>query len=197
MREKAPRPAHAALHLVENQERAGLIAQIAQALQALVGHHTDAAFALDRLDHHGAGAVGDRRADRVVVGPFQMREPRHQRAIALDHLLGPRRRDGPGGPAMERALEGDDLHPFGLAVLIVELPRHLDRKLGRLGAGVGEEHCVGKGAVDQQVSQPLLFRNTVDVRHMPKLARLFGQRRHQRGVACPSALTAMPPPRSR
>jgi hypothetical protein len=72
------------------------------ALQAGVGQRADAALALHRVRPSRRRSVGDRGAQRVVVAPGQMHEARHQRAEALDHLFRPRRRDGPGGPAMER-----------------------------------------------------------------------------------------------
>ncbi len=83
---------------------------------------------------------------------------------------------------MERAREGDDLGPVGLALVVEILARHLDRQFACLGARVGEKHRIGKAERDQPVGQFLLLGDLVEVRGMPKLPRLFGQRRHQRGV---------------
>ena len=62
--------AQAGLHLVEDQQRAVLIAQLARAFQIRLVRRQHTAFALDRLQHHGAGLVGNGRFQRrqVVIG---------------------------------------------------------------------------------------------------------------------------------
>ena len=57
--------------------------------------------------------------------------------------------------------------------------RHLDRAFDRLGAGILEEHRVGKARRAQPVGQPLAFRNAVQIGDVPELLRLLGQRRDQ------------------
>ena len=49
------RAAHAALHLVEDQQHAVLVAQRAQRFEECIGRNADAAFALDRLDQDRGG----------------------------------------------------------------------------------------------------------------------------------------------
>ena len=83
---------------------------------------------------------------------------------------------------MEAAGEGDDLDPVGVAPVVVILARHLDREFGGLGAGIGEEHRIGEGGIDQFVGERLLPRNLVKVRDVPKLVRLRGQCADQIGV---------------
>ena len=83
---------------------------------------------------------------------------------------------------MESALEGDDLDPGGLALLVPVFPRHLDGELAGFGARVGEEHRVGEGQVDQPLCQLLALRAAVEVRRVPHCVRLLGQRLDQRRV---------------
>ena len=52
--------AHAGLHLVEDEENALGVADLAQADQTLLGNGPDAALALDWLDQDRGGALGDR-----------------------------------------------------------------------------------------------------------------------------------------
>ncbi len=55
--------AHAALHLVENQHRAHLVAAPAQRLQHRLADVVGAAHALDRLDDHRRGVAIDESLD--------------------------------------------------------------------------------------------------------------------------------------
>ena len=174
--------AHAALHLVQDHQRAGGIAEVAQPLEAGIGQHADAAFALDRLQHHRRRAVGDRGAQRIVIAEGQHAEARHQRTEALGQLVRSGRRDCPGGSPVEGAFEGHDLGPLGLALIVPVFAGHLDRQFGRLGTGIGEEHRIGKAMVHQQRRQLFLLRDAVQVGHMPQLRRLRAQRRDQGGM---------------
>ena len=182
MGEQPPRTAHTALHLVKDHQRPGCVTEIAEPLEAGVGQGADAAFALDRLQHHGGRGGGDRRPQRVMVAEWQVGEAGQQRAEALDHLFPARGRNRPGRAAVERPGKGHDLDPLGLALFRPVLPRHLDRQFGGFGAGIGEKHRVGKGFGDQPVGQRLLVGDLIEVRRMPQQLRLVGQRRHQRRV---------------
>ena len=61
MREPLAGAAHAALHFVEHQQPAVLVADAAHFLQVAHGRRPDPAFALDHLEEHG---------DDVRVGAF-------------------------------------------------------------------------------------------------------------------------------
>ncbi len=65
----------------------------------------------------------------------------------------------------------------------METPGRLDRALHRLGAGVAEEHSIGKGQCAEPLSQTHLIGNVVQVGDMPEPRRLIGQRRDQMRVA--------------
>jgi hypothetical protein len=56
------------------------------------------------------------------------------------------------------------------------LSRHLDRSFERLGARIGEEHHVREGVVDKALRQTLAFGNAEQVRGVPHLAGLPGER---------------------
>ncbi len=61
--------------------------------------------------------------------------------------------------------------------------RDLDRAFHRLGAGIGEEHEVGKALLAQPRREPLAIRALEQVRHVPQFGRLFLQRRDQMRMA--------------
>jgi hypothetical protein len=66
------------------------VAEIAQALEALVGERADAAFALHGFDHDRAHVrLGGRGAERVVVAEGQLPEAGQERAEALGQLFRP------------------------------------------------------------------------------------------------------------
>ena len=181
MGEEPPRPPDAALHLVEDQKRAGLVAEIAQTFQADVGHDADSALALDRLDDDGGDVVGQRGAQRVVIAPGQLGETRQQRSEAVDQFLRACRRDGRGRTPVKRAFEGEDT----VAVAALRGPvlaRHLDSQFAGLGARVGEGHVVGEGRRRQAFGQTLLPRHAVEVRQMPDVLGLGLQRLDQLGM---------------
>ena len=85
--------AHAALHLVKDQQQPVCVAQRAHLFKVSIRHGTDAAFALHRFDHDGGCGIGDRRAKRLHIAKFDMFETGEQRAEAFGHFLGPCRRD--------------------------------------------------------------------------------------------------------
>ena len=92
MGEQLAGAADAGLHLVEDQEQAVLVAELAQAAQALRRHGADAALALDRLDQDGAGLGRDRRLQRLVIAERDLVEALDLRAEAFEILLSARRR---------------------------------------------------------------------------------------------------------
>ena len=63
-----------------------------------------------------------------------------------------------------------------MAVDPLAAPRHLDRGLVGFGAGIGEEHEIGEGRVDQPAGVKLALRGLIEVRDVPELRALARQR---------------------
>src|SRR5207247_11200270 len=76
--EQAARAAHARLDLVEDQERTRTVADLAGGRQVFRSRDVDAAFALDRLEEDGGGALIDGAAQRVDVVEGRVHEARDQ-----------------------------------------------------------------------------------------------------------------------
>src|SRR2546430_15939 len=70
--------AHAALHLVIDQEQPELVADVAQPPQVIGRGRPHAAFALHRLDQDRRGLVGDRGTHLVQIVEGDMVEPVHR-----------------------------------------------------------------------------------------------------------------------
>ena len=104
-----PGPPHPGLDLVEDQERARVVAGLARGEQHLVGDRKDPRLALDRLDHHRGGALADRGAQRAGVVARHRHEARRQRPEQVLAGEPRRRRQRPERAAVEGAIEDDDL----------------------------------------------------------------------------------------
>ena len=89
---------------------------------------------------------------------------------------------------MERAFEGDDAEALGVTVHKVIAARRLDRAFQRFRTGIGKEDTVGETVFDEALRKPLLARDVVEVRDMPELARLLGQRRYEMRMAMPERI---------
>ena len=109
------------------------------------------------FDHADGGLV----AERDLVEALDLG------AEALEVLLLAACSDGGQRPAVEGALEGDGAETFGVAVDVVIAPGGLDRALQRLGAGVREEHLVGKRSLDQALAEPSLAGDLIEVGNVP------------------------------
>ena len=173
MREQPPGAAHAALHLVKDQEHAVLVAQGAQAPEIINRHGCNPAFALNRLDEDGGGIGIDKRLDRGEIAGRSMLETTCRWAETLEIGRIPAGRDGTQRPAVERAGKGDDVRTLGLALVMEIAPGRLDGAFERLGAGICEEHLVGKGNLSQPLGEAFGLGYGEDVRHVPDL---FGMR---------------------
>ncbi len=143
----------AALDLVENQQEAVLVAQIAQALQALIGDNADAAFTLHRFDQNAGGFRSDGRLDRFVIGKRNLIEALDPGAEAIKIFVLAAGGDGRQGAAVKGALEGDQPKALGCAGHGMIAPRRLDGAFHGLGAGIGEKHLVGEGRSDKALTQ--------------------------------------------
>jgi hypothetical protein len=82
-------------------------------------------------------------------------------------------------------------------VILVIGARRLDRAFHRLGAGIGEEHRVGKGQVDQALRQGFALRAAIEVGDMHQRLGLALDRADQVRVRVAQQLTAMPLAKSR
>ena len=148
--EQRPGPPQAGLHLVGDEERAGLAAEPVGLGQIPRRRRDHPPFPLDRLDHErgvltrGQGqleglrvavgdrlAVGDQRPEWSLIGP-----------VAGD-------REGPEGLAVERAQAREQAAAAG------RRPRQLQGGFDRLGPAVGEEDDLqaARGDGDQLLGQ--------------------------------------------
>ena len=87
--------------------------------------------------------------------------------------------------AVEGALEGDDAVAEGIADLVEILANELEATLDRLDTGVGEEHRIGEARGGQALGQALLAGDVIEVRGVPQLARLLGERRDEGRMTVP------------
>ena len=105
--------AHAALHLVEQEQNALLVAKRPQIPQERPGHFAHAALAHDRLDHDASGGVADGGLDDADIAGGDMIEAVDGRAEALQMLGLAAGGDGGKRPAVKGALEGDEAVALG------------------------------------------------------------------------------------
>ena len=117
--------------------------------------------------------------DGFEIAEAHLIEARHRLAEAIEIFLvaggGERRERAP----MEGAVEGDDAALLRLAGDGLIFARHLDRAFHRFGAGIREKHGVGEARIGEPLRQPLGFGNAEEVRDVPNLLRLLGERLHQ------------------
>ena len=176
---------HACLDLVENEEDARLIAELAEAGQVAVVGHDDAALALDGLDEHGGRPAVDGALEglQVVVGDVLEAGGKRLEAVVV-LLLGGRRHRGQR-PAVEAAVHADDVAAVASAVLLGPLPGELDGRLVGLRARVREEDPVRERMVAEQGRKLRLLGDMEDVRDVHEGGRLLPQRSHDLGMAMP------------
>ncbi len=174
--EELARPAHAALHFVEDQQQPIGVAERAQGFEEFGRGHADAAFALHRLNHDGGGLRRDRRLDGCEIAERHLIEAFERRAEALKIFRIATRRDGRHRPPVEGALERDD--PVALRMAANELIAAcgLDRAFHRLGAGIGEEDEIGEACRDQPRAELFGLGNFEKVGHVPQFLALLLQR---------------------
>ncbi len=187
VREQRAGAPHAALDLVEDQERVVLARQPACSLQERRRARRHPAFALHRLENHRADVVAAFVAERglerrdVVVG--DVRDARRARAEALCVLRLASGRDREQRAAVERVQRRDDAQLVRPEPVVRPAPRELQRRLVRFGAGIAEEHALGERAVDETLreSQRGLVREPVA--DVPELAGLLVERADHRRMA--------------
>jgi hypothetical protein len=130
----------------ENQQRAGVVATLAQRGQEFLAHVESAAHALHGLDDDGGRVLGDVIGD---VGDVTTLDPADVEGRTRQEVPLLRRAEGGGragrGAAVETLLDGSDMRAAG-----PHLERHLEGVLVGLGAGVDPEHAVERELAELQ-----------------------------------------------
>ncbi len=145
----------ARLHLVEHQQQAEFVADLAEALQELDIGGAHAAFALHRLDQDRGRLRPDLGAHLVEVAEGAMVEAVDIGRIALEVFLIAGGREGRERAAMERAFEADHAVALRIAEIVLVFADQLQAAFDRLGAGIGEEDLVGEGRLGQALGELL------------------------------------------
>ena len=159
------------------------VAQTARGLQVFLGGRQDAAFALNRLDNHGAGFVADGcfQCGNIIEGNVGNAGRQRRVVFAVFGLAA----DGYGkqGTAVEAVEAGDDFGFVFSKMIATVFARQFQRGFIGFCAGVAEKHFVGEGVFDQFFGQLLRRLGGIDIRNVPEFLRLFGQGCDQIGMA--------------
>ena len=129
------------LNFVENQKRAVLIAELADFLQIIVFGRENAAFALNRLKHDGAGFIADFPFEfgNVVVVYVVETGGQRLKATVIFRLTGSGKRSQ--RPAVETVPRGYNLRFVGVELVGV-LAGDFDSAFVSLRAGISEKCAV-------------------------------------------------------
>src|SRR6185436_19208155 len=100
---------------------------------------------------------------RLQVVERHANEALYQRLESRLYLAAAGRRQGGERAAVEGLLHDDDRR-LGDALVVAILARHLDRRLGRLEAGIAEEHLVEAGDLGDAVRRRLLVWDAPEIR---------------------------------
>ena len=180
--------AEAGDHLVEYQQDAVPVADLAQALEVAARRDQHAGGAGDRLDDHRGDVGGivqrDSRSSSSASSRAVLRRPREKafapgracaagdrrRAAARRPDLAVRRdaahRDAAEAHAVVAALAADQARARAFAAHAVVGERDLQRRVDRLGAGVGEEHVIE--ALGRDLHQLIGECERARVRHLER-----------------------------
>ena len=178
--------AHAALDLVQDQERAVGRRQPPRRVQELRRARNHAPFTLHRLQDHRADLVAGLREYLLQRRHVVVRDVREAGRIGAEsrRVL----RLAAGGDREQRApveaVERGDHADLPLAELVVRIAAgELQRRLVGLGARIAEEHALGERVLDQPLRETQRRLAGQPVRHVPQRARLVGDRADHRRVA--------------
>ena len=174
--------AHAGLHLVEHEQTAVAVGQLAQAGQEALGRGVDPALALYRLDQDRGSPVREQRLGGSEVSVRCVVDAGHQRFEALP--VGGRSGGAHGEQrasveAPSKATISKRSSPWSRW----EAARELESGLVCFAAGVAEEHPVRERVPHQLLGQLDLGPGAVEVRDVPDQMGLLFERAHQRRVA--------------
>src|SRR5690554_5020785 len=186
VREPMPGAAHAALDLVQHQQPAVLVAELAQALEVAGIGAVDTAFALYRLNEYSGDVLAFRSgsAYRLEVVVWHAVEAFHQGLESCLNFFvagGAQRRQC----APVEAAFRDQYNRLLDAALVAMQTCELDGGLIGFGAGVTEEHAVHAGDGGELVAQSFLGWNAVQVGAVHDGAGLFGNGARHFGMGVP------------
>ena len=108
--------AHAGLHLVEGQQQAVLVAELAQRLEEGMRRGAHAALALHRLDQDAGGLRADRLLHGFEIAMRHLVKTVHRRAETFEIFCGAGGGERRQRAAVEGAFEGDDAIALGMAL---------------------------------------------------------------------------------
>ena len=160
------------LDLVEDEERARLVAQLAQPGQIVVVGDVHAALALDaprRGSPPSRPSTARSIARRSLYGTCL--NPGTSGSKPCWYFSWPVARDRGERPAVERVARGDDLVAVVRPARLRVLPRELDGRLVRLRARVAEEHALRERVLAEQLGEVDLRRGVIEVRHVQQRRR--------------------------
>ena len=140
---------HTALYFIQHQQRLMLIAKLAQSLHEFLRRRHDAALALNRFNHDGAGVIINHRFHGVQIIERHVDNIRRFRAESIRIFWLAADRNSKQRPAMKSVMKRDDL-AFERAVTFTGVvTRQLKRSFVGFGTGVGEEDALGKGRLNE------------------------------------------------
>ncbi len=180
---QVPGTSRASLNLVEDEQRADLVAQLPQPLEEAFGGRVHAALALDRLYQDGGGLRTGEPPRGLQVAEGGVDEAAGHGAETLLEGRLPGGGEASVGPAVKGSREGQDLVLVGAVLRLSVLARELYGRLYALRAGVAEEHLVEVRRVGEHPGDLGLQRHLVQVRAVDELLRLLLDGAYQRGVA--------------
>ena len=176
---------HAALNFVQHQHQIMFVGQRAQPLHERIRCRPNATLALNRLDQKTCRMRSDHRFCHLEIVKFAIFESFKHRLEALVHLGLVRSADRGHCPPVKCVAEGDQFKALFIAGRLVISARALDRSLNRFRPGIGEEHGICKGVIDQHLRQLLALGAAIKVRHMHQGFGLLLDRANQALVRMP------------
>ena len=142
----------------------------------------DAALALDELEHYCCGGIRNGCFELLDVVIVNILKAGNIGSESFPELLLTRSRDRAHGPSVERHVGSDDL--VAVLSLVVEITAsELDGSFVCLGAGVTEEHLIGKAQTAQLICELASSRDIIIVTAVDEACGLLGYCLNEGSVA--------------
>ena len=167
MREQPTGPPDTGLDFIKNKKETLTISNLAQRRQEFIRRHTDAALALDGLNHDGRrrrrnGALECRDiAERYLIEAVDL----WTKAVEVLRLITGRQRGE--GATMKRRIKCNDPIAVQMTGHGLEFAGNLDGALDRLSARIAKKDRIRERARDQQVGEFFLGRDVDEVGGVP------------------------------